>query len=109
MKVLVVDVGGTNVKIQATGQRAPHKFPSGSRMTPQQMVTSVLKISRRWKYDVLSIGYPGPVSRGVPLAEPRNLGSGWVGFDFQAAFGRPVKLINDAAMQAMGSYKGGKM
>src|SRR5262249_9149045 len=85
------------------------KLPSGHMMTPDQMVSGVQKIVRSWKYDVVSIGYPGPVLRGVPVADPYNLGTGWVGFDYQAAFDRPVRLINDAAMQAMGSYVGGKM
>jgi polyphosphate glucokinase len=109
MNVLVIDVGGTNVKILATAQGTPRKLPSGVKMTPQQMVTGVKKIAGSWKYDAVSIGYPGPVLQNRPFAEPHNLGSGWVGFDFQAAFGRPVKLINDAAMQALGSYKSGKM
>jgi polyphosphate glucokinase len=109
MKVLVVDVGGTHVKILATGHRTPRKFVSGPTMTPQQMVAGVQKIALGWNYDVLSIGYPGPVIGGRPVAEPHNLGPGWVGFNFQKAFGRPVKVINDAAMQALGSYKGGKM
>ena len=109
MKVLVVDIGGSNVKIQATGHRMLHKIPSGPTLTPDRMVSAVLEITRRWRYDVVSIGYPGAVLRGTPWAEPHNLGPGWVGFDFQAAFGRPVRLINDAAMQAMGSYRGGKM
>lgn len=109
MKVLVVDVGGTNVKVRATGQRTSRKFPSGPSMTPDQMLSRVRRITGRWKYDVLSIGYPGPVFGGRPSADPRNLGRGWVGFDFQTAFGCPVKIINDAAMQALGSYKTGKM
>jgi polyphosphate glucokinase len=109
MKVLVVDIGGTHVKLRATGHHRSVKFPSGPAMTPDQMVLGVRSITRRWKYDVLSIGYPGPVFHGMPSAEPYNLGRGWVNFDFQAAFGRPVKVINDAAMQAMGSYRGGKM
>src|SRR5262245_41133138 len=109
MKVLVVDVGGTHIKILATGRRSPRKFSSGATMTPEQMVAGVRQLARDWKYDVVSIGYPGPVLRGRPVAEPHNLGPGWVGFDFQSAFGRPVKLVNDAAMQAMGSYKGGKL
>ncbi len=109
MRVLVVDVGGTHIKILATGHRKPRKLPSGPKMTPDQMVSGVQKIAGDWKYDVVSIGYPGPVLQGRPVAEPHNLGMGWVGFDFEVAFGRPVKLINDAAMQALGSYKGGKM
>jgi polyphosphate glucokinase len=108
MKVLVVDIGGTHVKILATGQRVRLKFPSGPTMTPEQMVSRVQKLTKDWKYDVVSIGYPGPVLKGRPVVEPHNLGCGWVGFDFQTAFQRPVKLINDAAMQALGSYKGGK-
>jgi len=107
--VLVVDVGGNHVKILATGQRARRKFPSGPTMTPDQMVMGVRKIVGDWKYDAVSIGYPGPVVQGRPAKEPHNLGPGWVGFDFQAAFGCPVKVINDAAMQALGSYEGGKM
>ena len=109
MNVLVVDVGGTNVKILATGQTEPRKFPSGPTLTPKQMVAGVKKLARGWKYDVVSIGYPGMVVRNRLLAEPYNLGNGWMGFDFESAFKRPVKLINDAAMQALGSYKRGKM
>ena len=109
MKVLVIDVGGTHVKVLATGRRVHRSFPSGPTMTPAQMVSGVQKITDDWKYDVVSIGYPGPVLRGRPIAEPRNLGPGWVGFDFQKAFHRPVKVINDAAMQALGSYKGGHL
>ena len=109
MNVLVVDVGGTHVKILATGQPEPVKFPSGPTLTARQMVSGVRKLARGWKYDVVSIGYPGPVLRNHPVAEPHNLGAGWVGFDFEKAFGRPVRLVNDAAMQALGSYKRGKM
>jgi len=108
-KVLVIDVGGTAVKILATGQTEHRAFPSGPRMTPSQMVSAVKKLARDWDYDAVSIGYPGPVVHGCPIAEPYNLGRGWVGFDFAAALGRPVRLVNDAAMQALGSYKGGKM
>ena len=109
MQILVVDVGGSHVKILATGQETPREFVSGSSLTAAKMVSEVLKASEGWKYDGVSIGYPGPVLRGKPLAEPHNLGPGWVGFDFEAAFGCPVKLINDAAMQALGGYDGGKM
>jgi polyphosphate glucokinase len=109
MKVLVIDVGGTHVKILATGQKASRKFPSGKSLTPQKMVDGVKKLAKGWKYDVVSIGYPGPVLHGRPVSEPHNLAKGWVGFKFEAAFKRPVKVINDAAMQALGSYKRGKM
>jgi glucose-6-phosphate isomerase len=107
MNVLVVDVGGSNVKILATGQNEPRKFPSGPTLTADQMVAGVKELAGPWQYDVVAIGYPGLVHEGHIAAEPRNLGSGWVGFDFAAAFGCPVRLINDAAMQALGSYKGG--
>ena len=109
MNVLVVDVGGTHVKILATGQDESRRFPSGPLLTAEQMVATVKDLAGEWTYDVVSIGYPGPVLQGRPVAEPRHLGPGWVGFDYQAAFGRPVKLVNDAAMQALGSYQGGKM
>jgi polyphosphate glucokinase len=109
MNVLVIDVGGTHVKILATGQDAPREFPSGPELTAKAMVAKVKRLAGKWKYDAVSIGYPGPVLRNRPVAEPHNLGGGWVGFDFEAAFRRPVKVVNDAAMQALGSYKGGKM
>ncbi|HKD78236.1 MAG TPA: ROK family protein [Candidatus Angelobacter sp.] len=109
MKVLVIDVGGSNVKILATGQTEPIKFPSGPDMTPAKMVAGVKKLTADWEYDAVSIGLPGPVLRGQLILDPANLGSGWVGFDFRRAFGVPVKIINDAAMQALGSYKGGKL
>ena len=109
MHVLAVDIGGSNVKVLATRQKEPRKFPSGPKLTPAEMVAGVKKLARGWKYDAVSIGYPGMVIHGRPVAEPRNLGRGWVGFDYRAAFGKPVKVINDAAMQALGSYKGGKM
>ena len=109
MNVLVVDVGGTHVKLLATGQSEPRKFVSGPTLTAEQMVAGVKELARDWKYDVVAIGYPGPVLDGRPVAEPHNLVPGWVGFDYQAAFGCPVKLINDAAMQALGSYNGGKL
>jgi polyphosphate glucokinase len=107
--VLVVDVGGNSVKILASGQNVRRSFPSGPNMTPKAMVSGVRRLAADWEYDAVSIGYPGPVLRGRPIAEPRNLGCGWVGFDFPGAFGRPVKVINDAAMQALGSYQGGRM
>jgi polyphosphate glucokinase len=109
MKVLVLDIGGTHVKLLATGQATAREFPSGPKMTPRQMVSGVKRILGTWEYDAVSIGYPGAVLHNRPIAEPNNLGRGWVGFDFRAAFRRPIKIINDAAMQALGSYKGGKM
>ena len=108
-RVLVIDVGGTHVKVLATGKRKRRKLESGPTMTAQQMVAAVKKLTADWSYDVVSIGYPGPVLHGKPVAEPRNLGPGWVGFDFRKAFGKPVRLVNDAAMQALGSYEGGRM
>src|SRR5450631_2550388 len=108
-KVLVIDVGGTHVKMLATGQKDSRKYPSGPTMTPRKMVRLVKKLVRDWKFDCVSLGYPGPIINGHPLREPHNLGGGWVGFNFRSAFGCPVKIINDAAMQALGSYKGGRM
>jgi polyphosphate glucokinase len=109
MNVLVVDVGGTHVKILATGEQSHRQFVSGPDLTAKQMVGKVRKTAGDWSYDVVSIGYPGPVLQSRPVAEPHNLGRGWVGFDFEKAFRRPVKIVNDAAMQALGSYKHGKM
>jgi len=109
MNVLAIDIGGTHVKILTTGQKESRKFTSGPTMTPKRMVAGVKKLAGDWKYEAVSIGYPGMVVRNRPLVEPHNLGRGWAGFDFQAAFKHPVKVINDAAMQALGSYKGGKM
>jgi polyphosphate glucokinase len=109
MKVLVIDIGGTNVKFLATGQEVPRKFPSGQHLTPLEMVHKVREAAADWEYEAVSIGYPGPILCGQPMTEPVNLSPGWMGFDFAAAFHRPVKVINDAAMQALGSYHGGKM
>ena len=109
MKILVIDIGGTNIKMLASGQREPRKFPSGPTMTPREMAAGVKQAVQGWKYDVVSIGYPGPVRDGRPASEPHNLGKGWVAFNYRAAFGLPVKIINDAAMQALGSYEGGRM
>jgi polyphosphate glucokinase len=109
MKILVVDIGGTNVKMLASGHESPRKFPSGSELTPEQMVAGALSATKDWDYEAVSIGFPGPVLCGQPMTEPVNLGPGWMGFDFAAAFRLPVKVINDAAMQALGSYQGGKM
>jgi polyphosphate glucokinase len=108
-RVLVVDVGGNAVKILLSGHKVHRSFPSGPKMTPKDMVAGVKKLTADWAYDVVSIGYPGPVLHDRPVAEPHNLGRGWVGFDFTRAFGCPVRVINDAAMQALGSYRGGKM
>ncbi|HXD80426.1 MAG TPA: ROK family protein [Candidatus Acidoferrum sp.] len=105
----MIDVGGTHVKVLATGHRKPLEIRSGPKMTASQMVRMVRKETTGWRYSVVSIGYPGPVLHGKPVSEPSNLGGGWVGFDFAKAFGHPVHLINDAAMQALGSYKGGRM
>ena len=107
--VLVIDIGGTHVKVLATGQKAMREFVSGPSLTPKKMVSQVRKLVSDWKYDAISIGYPGPVLLNRPISEPWNLGNGWKGFNFEAAFKRPVKVINDAAMQALGSYKRGKM
>ena len=104
-----MDVGGTHVKVLATGRRERREFDSGPKMTARQMVAAVKKLTADWRYDVVSIGYPGPVMHGRPVVDPRNLGPGWVGFDFHKAFGKPVRLVNDAAMQALGSYAGGRM
>jgi predicted NBD/HSP70 family sugar kinase len=109
MRVLVIDVGGTHVKVLATGHKKPIAIPSGPDMTARKMAAAVRKAPDDWKYDAVSIGYPGPVVHNHPVAEPHNLGRGWVGFDFRKAFGCPVKVINDAAMQALGSYRGGRM
>jgi len=109
VKILVVDVGGTNVKILASGRRTPIKIPSGASMTPSAMVRAIHEVMKGWKYDAVSIGFPGPVKNGRPTQEPWNLGKGWVRFDYKKAFGRPVRMINDAAMQALGSYAGGNM
>lgn len=109
MKILVIDIGGTSVKILASGQAERRSFPSGKSLTPDKMVAGVRKLAQGWKYDVVSIGYPGPVRESNPAAEPHNLAKGWIGFDYSAAFGCPVKMINDAAMQALGSYRKGTM
>ena len=109
MKILVVDVGGTHIKVLATGHKRPLKIPSGPDMTPRVMVRRVLAATRSWKFDAVSIGYPGAVVHGKPVNDPHNLGRGWVGYNFKKAFGRPVKIVNDAAMQALGGYKRGRM
>jgi predicted NBD/HSP70 family sugar kinase len=108
-RVLVIDVGGTNVKVYVSGQKEARKFPSGPRMTARKMVAGVKALTKDWTYDVVSIGYPGVVRNGRITAEPINMGRGWVGFSFRAAFRRPVRVVNDAVMQALGSYRGGTM
>jgi len=107
--VIVIDIGGTNVKVASTQQRVPLKIPSGPTMNAQLMVEQVQLATKGWKYDYVSIGYPGPVVHDHPLAEPHNLASGWIDFDYQKAFGKPIRFINDAAMQALGGYRGGRM
>jgi polyphosphate glucokinase len=107
--VLVVDVGGTHVKLLATGRRTRRRIPSGPAMTARAMVDDVKRCAADWRYEVVSIGYPGVCVHGRPVVEPRNLGPGWVGFDYAQAFGRPVRLLNDAALQALGSYRRGRM
>ena len=108
-KVLAIDIGGTHVKILASGRRIKRQVDSGPEMTAGQMVADVRKLAEGWDYDVVAMGYPGPVLHNRPLLEPAHLGKGWVGFDFQTAFGCPVKVVNDALMQAVGSYEGGRM
>ena len=111
MKILVIDVGGTHVKLLASGHKTRLQFDSGPDLTAKKMVAAVKKTvaAAGWKYDAISMGYPGPVLHDRPVAEPHNLKEGWVGVDFRRAFGRPVKIINDAAMQAVGGYRGGRM
>src|SRR5215475_1801634 len=108
-KVLVIDVGGTNVKMLATGQKEPRRFPSGPKLTAADMVKQVKEVTKDWQYTRVSLGYPGPIINERPLREPHNLGPGWMGFNFSKAFGHPVRVINDASMQALGSYHGGRM
>jgi polyphosphate glucokinase len=109
-KILAVDVGGSHVKLLLSGGASdPRRFPSGANLGPQEMVDSILTVTADWRYDVVSIGVPAVVHGGRVVSEPANLGTGWVGFDFQTALGKPTKVVNDAAMQALGSYEGGKM
>jgi predicted NBD/HSP70 family sugar kinase len=108
-KILAIDVGGTSIKVLATGRKEMRRIPSGNKMTAKEMVHEVKDAVRNWDYNAVSIGYPGPVIHGRPLREPHNLAPGWVHFDFEKAFGCPVKIVNDAAMQALGSYKKGRM
>jgi len=108
-KILVVDIGGTNVKMLASGQKDPRRFPSGPKLTAANMVKQVKEATKDWQYDRVALGYPGPIINERPLREPHNLGPGWMGFNFSKAFGHPVRVINDASMQALGSYDGGRM
>jgi polyphosphate glucokinase len=108
-KILAIDIGGTSIKVLASGETKPRKVPSGPTLTPTKMVSAVKRLAKGWSYSAVSIGFPGIAGRSGPQSEPGNLGSGWVGFDFAAAFGKPVKVANDAAMQALGSYEGGRM
>lgn len=108
-KILTVDVGGSKVKLLLQGQTEPRRFLSGPLLTPLSMVTAVQKLAEDWQYDAVSLGYPGLVGPSGPMSEPGNLGAGWVGFDYAAAFNRPVRILNDAALQALGSYDGGRM
>jgi polyphosphate glucokinase len=107
--VLAVDVGGSRVKVLISGETQPRRFDSGRHLTAQQMVDGVAAAAAGWAWDVVTIGIPMPVRGNKAVAEPANLGKGWLGFDYEAAFGRPTKLLNDAAMQAVGSYEGGRM
>jgi polyphosphate glucokinase len=107
--ILAIDIGGTKVKILATGQTESRKAPTGKDFTPAKLVETVRALAHDWDYEAVTIGYPGLVGPHGPRSEPGNLGPGWVGFDFATAFGKPVKMVNDAAMQALGSYEGGRM
>jgi len=108
-KVLVIDVGGTHVKVMHSGSDEERKVASGPSMTAAEMVAAVQEMTREWSFDVITMGYPGPVLHGRIVDDPHNLGPGWRNFDFAGAFGKPIKILNDAAMQALGSYEGGVM
>jgi polyphosphate glucokinase len=109
MKILIIDIGGTNIKVASSDKPVPIKIPSGPTLTAEQMANDVLAATKGWAYDCISIGYPGPVIHDHPLAEPHNLAAGWIGYPYQKAFGKPLRFINDAAMQALGGYQGGRM
>lgn len=109
MNILVIDIGGTNVKIWTTGENEKLKFPSGRSLTPEGLIEKVKEVTADWQVDRVSLGYPGEVRNGRPVADPYNLGPGWVGFDLASAFNCPVRIMNDACMQALGSYEGGRM
>ena len=108
-RILSIDIGGSKIKLLVNGETEPRKLRTGKRMTPVKLVEAVRELTKGWDYEAISIGYPGLVGERGPLSEPGNLGPGWVGFDFAAVFGRPVRIVNDAAMQALGSYEGGRM
>jgi polyphosphate glucokinase len=107
-KILVIDIGGSNVKLMIS-RAGKRKFKSGPHLTPREMVAQIEPLVSDWKFDAISIGFPSPVRGGRIVTEPKHLGNGWVGFDFEKAFGKPVRIINDASMQALGSYHGGRM
>lgn len=109
MDVLVIDVGGSHVKLMASGSAESRRFDSSAALTPELLVATVRDLTRSWSYDAISLGYPGAVDADGPTGEPGNLGAGWVGFDFERAFGKPVRVVNDAVMQALGGYDGGRM
>jgi len=108
-KILVIDIGGSNVKLMISSRTKRRKFPSGMRLTPRQFIAKTKAAVTDWKFDAVAIGFPAPVIKGRIAAEPKNLGKGWTRFDFRKAFGKPVRVMNDAAMQALGSYHGGRM
>ena len=109
MDVLVIDIGGSQVKMRVSASAEPRSFPSGAQLTPAALVDGVRAATGDWRYDVVAVGFPGAVNGRVPRAEPGNLGAGWVGFDFARALGKPVRIVNDAVMQALGAYDGGRM
>jgi polyphosphate glucokinase len=109
MEILAIDVGGQHVKVLTSSQTEPRRIDSGPRLTAAEMVEGVKSLTTDWPFDVVSLGYPGQVVHNMPAHEPVNLGTGWIGFDYAAAFDRPIKIVNDAAMQALGSYAGGRM
>lgn len=109
MNVLVIDIGGTNIKVASSEMRVPIKIPSGPHLTAKAMVEDVLNATKGWEYDCITLGYPGPVSHDAPVCEPHNLAPGWIDFPYAKAFKKPYRFINDAAMQALGGYKGGTM
>jgi polyphosphate glucokinase len=108
-RILVIDVGGRSIKVGMAGRRTPVKIPSGKKMTAARMTSAVLKAVADWKYDAVSIGFPGAVKNGKPANEPHNLSRGWTRYDYRKAFGRPIRIVNDASMQALGAYRGGRM